>query len=59
MCNHSIFVYSSRAGSPIIEDCYEYLFLVSTASEEGVQTLYKSGGLNVLASQMMILPDGI
>ncbi|KAK4729774.1 hypothetical protein R3W88_022762 [Solanum pinnatisectum] len=26
--------------------------------EEGVQTLYKSGGLNVLASQMMILPNG-
>lgn len=49
---------SREAGSPIIEDCYEYLFLVSTASEEGVQTLYKSGGLNVLASQMMILPDG-
>lgn len=49
---------SKEAGSPIIEDCYEYLFLVSTASEEGVQTLYKSGGLNVLASQMMILPDG-
>ncbi|KAL3330081.1 hypothetical protein AABB24_034105 [Solanum stoloniferum] len=49
---------SREAGSPIIEDCYEYLFLVSTASEEGVQTLYKSGGLNVLASQMMILPNG-
>ncbi|PHT36792.1 hypothetical protein CQW23_24492 [Capsicum baccatum] len=47
-----------RPGSPIIEDCYEYLFLVSTANEEGVKTLYKSGGLNVLASQLMILPDG-
>ncbi|KAK4729769.1 hypothetical protein R3W88_022757 [Solanum pinnatisectum] len=50
---------SREAGSPIIEDCYEYLFLVSTASEEGVQTLYKSGGLNVLASQMMILPNAM
>lgn len=49
---------SREAGSTIIEDCYEYLFLVSTANEEGVKTLYKSGGLNVLASQLMILPDG-
>ncbi|PHT36768.1 hypothetical protein CQW23_24468, partial [Capsicum baccatum] len=49
---------SKEPGSPIIEDCYEYLFLVSTANEEGVKTLYKSGGLNVLASQLMILPDG-
>ncbi|XP_060208842.1 uncharacterized protein LOC132636153 isoform X2 [Lycium barbarum] len=49
---------SREAGSPIIEECYEFLFLVSTANEEGVKTLFKSGGLNVLASQMMILPDG-
>ncbi|KAF3622310.1 Homeobox protein knotted-1 like 3 [Capsicum annuum] len=28
------------------------------SNEEGVKTLYKSGGLNVLASQLMILPDG-
>ncbi|CAN4076898.1 unnamed protein product [Withania somnifera] len=49
---------SREAGSPIIEDCYEYLFLVSTANEEGVKTLYKSGGLHVLASRLMILPDG-
>ncbi|XP_047254245.1 uncharacterized protein LOC107855231 isoform X1 [Capsicum annuum] len=32
--------------------------LLLTANEEGVKTLYKSGGLNVLASQLMILPDG-
>ncbi|XP_055820220.1 uncharacterized protein LOC129889101 isoform X2 [Solanum dulcamara] len=49
---------SNEVGSPIIDDCYEYLFLVSTTSEEGAKTLYKSGGLNVLASQMMILPSG-
>ncbi|KAJ8538844.1 hypothetical protein K7X08_032313 [Anisodus acutangulus] len=49
---------SRETGSPIIQECYEFLFLVSTANEEGVKTLYKSGGLNVLASQMMILPDG-
>nr|XP_009788558.1 PREDICTED: neurochondrin isoform X2 [Nicotiana sylvestris] len=49
---------SAKAGSPIIEECYEFLFLVSTANEEGVKTLYESGGLHVVASQMSILPDG-
>ncbi|XP_060211625.1 uncharacterized protein LOC132639160 [Lycium barbarum] len=41
------------SGSPIIQECYEFLFFVSTANQEGVKTLYKTGGLNVLASQIM------
>nr|XP_016493015.1 PREDICTED: neurochondrin-like isoform X1 [Nicotiana tabacum] len=51
-------IMSAKAGSPIIEECYEFLFLVSAANEEGVKTLYDSGGLHVVASRMSILPDG-
>ncbi|KAK9280645.1 hypothetical protein L1049_014341 [Liquidambar formosana] len=42
----------------LLEECYEFLFLVSTASEDGVTTLFKSGGMNVLASQMSAFADG-
>ncbi|OIT08226.1 PREDICTED: neurochondrin isoform X1 [Nicotiana attenuata] len=51
-------IMSTKAGSPIIEECYEFLFLVSAANEEGVKTMYESAGLHVVASQMSILPDG-
>ncbi|KAJ8554401.1 hypothetical protein K7X08_025079 [Anisodus acutangulus] len=48
-------MYREESGSPsIIEELYEYLFLVSTANEEGIKTLYKSGGLNVLALHVMM-----
>lgn len=42
----------------MLEDCYELLYLVSTASEDGVMTLINSGGLRVIAPQMSDLPDG-
>ncbi|KAL1210380.1 hypothetical protein V5N11_006711 [Cardamine amara subsp. amara] len=42
----------------ILEDCYELLYLVSTASEAGIMTLINSGGLRVIAPQMSDLPDG-
>ncbi|KAJ4957471.1 hypothetical protein NE237_024582 [Protea cynaroides] len=45
-------------GLTFSEECYEILFLVSTASEDGPAILYESGGMNVLASCMHSLPDG-
>ncbi|KAI3835291.1 hypothetical protein MKW98_020407 [Papaver atlanticum] len=41
----------------VYDECYEFLFLVSTASEEGLTKLYDSGCINVLASSMSFLPD--
>ncbi|KAL8063020.1 hypothetical protein ABFX02_01G001100 [Erythranthe guttata] len=51
-------VISNESGSSFREECYEFLFLVSAAREDGIITLYDSGGVNVLASQMATLPDG-
>ncbi|KAI3881403.1 hypothetical protein MKX03_030703 [Papaver bracteatum] len=42
----------------VYNECYEFLFLVSTASEEGLTKLYDFGCVNVLASNMSSLPDG-
>ncbi|KAF8393093.1 hypothetical protein HHK36_021334 [Tetracentron sinense] len=46
------------SGPSFFEECYEFLFLVSTASEDGLTTLYESGGMTVLGSHMSTLPDG-
>ncbi|CAA2954494.1 neurochondrin isoform X1 [Olea europaea subsp. europaea] len=51
-------VMSNVSSSPFIDECYEFLFLVSSAHEEGVVALYESGGMNILASQMPTLPEG-
>ncbi|XP_073055242.1 uncharacterized protein [Primulina eburnea] len=51
-------ILSERSNSSIFEECYEFLLLVSTAHEDGAITLFKSGGMNVLASQMPTLQDG-
>ncbi|XP_051119649.1 uncharacterized protein LOC127243600 [Andrographis paniculata] len=51
-------VMSTEYGSSLSEECFEFLFLVSSAHDSGVITLYESGGMNVLASQMHTLPDG-
>ncbi|CAL8997016.1 unnamed protein product [Prunus brigantina] len=51
-------VLSTEPGSPVLEECYEFLYLVSTASEDGIMTFYTSGGMNMLASHMSIFPDG-
>lgn len=53
-----MFVRDCRSSSSLSEECYEFLFLVTNAHEDGVMTLFESGGMNVLASQMPILPDG-
>ena len=42
----------------MLEECYEFLYLVSTASEDGIVTLYEYGGMKVLASQVSTFPDG-
>lgn len=42
----------------LIEQCYEFLFLVTAVQEDGAVTFYRSGGINVLASQMPALSDG-
>ncbi|KAK2973342.1 hypothetical protein RJ640_015097, partial [Escallonia rubra] len=51
-------IMSEESGSLLLEECYEFLLLVSTANDDGVITLYKSGGLNVLATHMSTFPDG-
>lgn len=51
-------VLSKESGPAVLEECYEFLYLVSTASEDGIMTLYSSGGMKLLASHMPILPDG-
>nr|TKS11118.1 hypothetical protein D5086_0000077200 [Populus alba] len=46
------------SGSPVLEECYEFLYLVTTSYEDGATAFYESGGMKVLASQMSSLPDG-
>nr|XP_025623571.1 neurochondrin isoform X6 [Arachis hypogaea] len=47
-----------RSGSSVLEECYEFLYLVSAASSDGIMKLYESGGIKILASQMPSLQDG-
>ncbi|KAL2923869.1 Neurochondrin [Bienertia sinuspersici] len=51
-------VLEKESASSYVEDCYEILFLTSTASENGVAILFESGGLNLLATQLPLLSDG-
>ncbi|PRQ26677.1 putative neurochondrin [Rosa chinensis] len=51
-------VLSKESGPAVLEECYEFLYLVSTASEDGIMTFYSSGGMKMLASHMPNLPDG-
>ncbi|XP_068345246.1 uncharacterized protein [Pyrus communis] len=51
-------VLSNRPGSAVLDECYEFLYLVSTASEDGIMTMYSSAGMKMLASHMSVLPDG-
>lgn len=47
-----------RAGASVVEECFEFLYLVTTATGDGVTTLYECGGMRVLVFQMSTLPDG-
>ncbi|XP_052111622.1 uncharacterized protein LOC107470437 [Arachis duranensis] len=51
-------VISTPSGSSVLEECYEFLYLVSAASSDGIMKLYESGGIKILASQMPSLQDG-
>ncbi|CAI9092645.1 OLC1v1027949C1 [Oldenlandia corymbosa var. corymbosa] len=51
-------ILSKGSASSIIEDCYEFLYLVANAQEDGIRGLYESGGIQLFASQMPSLPDG-
>ncbi|KAK7279303.1 hypothetical protein RJT34_24351 [Clitoria ternatea] len=51
-------VISTQSASSVLEECYEFLYLVSTASESGITTLCESGGIKILASHMSSLQDG-
>ncbi|KAL5559720.1 hypothetical protein UlMin_035931 [Ulmus minor] len=53
-------ILSKEAAPSNLEECYEFLYLVASASEDGVMKLFESGGLKVLASHMYIstFPDG-
>ncbi|ESQ53973.1 hypothetical protein EUTSA_v10024640mg [Eutrema salsugineum] len=51
-------IMSKGPATNILEECYELLYLVSTACEAGVMALINSGGLRVIAPQMSGLPDG-
>ncbi|GKV03212.1 hypothetical protein SLEP1_g15556 [Rubroshorea leprosula] len=51
-------VMSKESVLSVREECYEFLYLVSAGSQNGVTTLYQSGGMKVLASDISSLPDG-
>ncbi|KAJ0251859.1 Uncharacterized protein HA466_0127550 [Hirschfeldia incana] len=51
-------IMSKGPATNILEECYELLYLVSTACEAGVMALVNSGGLRVIAPQMSDLSDG-
>ncbi|KAG5061759.1 hypothetical protein JHK85_002942 [Glycine max] len=51
-------VISTRSVLSVLEECYEFLYLVSAASESGFARFFESGGIKMLASQMRSLQDG-
>lgn len=51
-------VMSTRSGSSVLEECCEFLYLVSTASENGITRFYESRGIKIAASQLPSMEDG-
>ncbi|XP_030534195.1 neurochondrin isoform X2 [Rhodamnia argentea] len=51
-------ILSNKSGSSILEECYEFLYLVLSANEDGVVSFFESRGLKVLAPQMSTFSDG-
>lgn len=51
-------VMATQSGSSVLEECCEFLYLVLTASENGIMRFYESRGIKVLASQLPSLQDG-
>ncbi|CAL9110840.1 unnamed protein product [Musa textilis] len=49
----------SRSSDPfIVEECYEFLLLVASASENGLVKFYESGVMDMLAPHISTLTDG-
>ncbi|KAL2323768.1 hypothetical protein Fmac_028147 [Flemingia macrophylla] len=51
-------ILSTKSGSSVLEECYEFLYLVSAASGNGITKFCESGGIKMLASQMCSMQDG-
>ncbi|XP_010672649.2 uncharacterized protein LOC104889192 isoform X2 [Beta vulgaris subsp. vulgaris] len=51
-------VMEKESASSFLEDCYEILLITALKSESAVATLFESGGLRLLATQLPSLPDG-
>lgn len=51
-------VISTQSGSSVLEECFEFLYLVSAASRSGIMRFFESGGIKIVASQMCSLEDG-
>ncbi|KAL4560235.1 hypothetical protein LXL04_032385 [Taraxacum kok-saghyz] len=49
---------SKELGPPLVEECLEFLYLVSAAHPDGSRIFYESKGITILASHMPNLPDG-
>ncbi|XP_029125303.1 neurochondrin isoform X2 [Cajanus cajan] len=49
---------STQSGLSVLEECYEFLYLVSAASGDGITRFCESGGMKMLASQMCSMEDG-
>ncbi|XP_062110966.1 uncharacterized protein LOC133822599 [Humulus lupulus] len=51
-------ILSKESVSSVIEECYEFLYLVSSTSDDGILKFYESGGIKVLASHISTFSDG-
>ncbi|KAJ8433311.1 LOW QUALITY PROTEIN: hypothetical protein Cgig2_012879 [Carnegiea gigantea] len=51
-------VMEKEPASSLLEDCYELLLLISSASERGVATFFECGGLKLLATHLSSFSDG-
>ncbi|KAJ4707824.1 Neurochondrin [Melia azedarach] len=47
-----------ESGATVLQECYEFLYLVTNATGDGVRTLYDSGGMKVFVFQISTFPDG-
>lgn len=52
-------LYACRLDQSIAEECYEFLLLVAGASGNGKSSFYQPGVMDMLASHVYSLQDGI
>lgn len=48
-----------RSVPAVAKECYEFLYLVAAASEEGLTAFYERHGLTIIASDMSSFNDGM